>query len=263
MGLGLVVAGQLVEGSGQVVVGVGVVGVIGQGPLKGRHGQLALAHVGQQATQVVSGLHVVFIQLQRHVVPFPGAVRIALAIQQFGDLEADFGHRSGGGHGGPVGLHGRLQVALGVAGVGAALLGIDELRVQGQGLAEGGLGAVGKRDGQKTQSQFVPGVGFARVSGDVAAGRLQGLAGSVQVGQAVGLAQGAIDEVIKYARERIQFGRPIAGFQAIQFMIADMVAKTEAARLLTYQAARHLDKNERSRIPMFCSMAKFLASLKE
>ena len=78
--------------------------------------------------------------------------------------------------------------------------------------------------------------------------------------QAVGLAQGAIDEAMKYAKERIQFGRPIASFQAIQFMIADMVANTEAARLLTYQAARHLDKKERSRIPMFCSMAKFLAS---
>jgi len=78
--------------------------------------------------------------------------------------------------------------------------------------------------------------------------------------QAVGLAQGAIDEAMKYAKERIQFGRPIASFQAIQFMIADMVANTEAARLLTYQAARHLDKKERSRIPMFCSMAKYLAS---
>jgi len=78
--------------------------------------------------------------------------------------------------------------------------------------------------------------------------------------QAVGLAQGAIDEAMKYAKERKQFGRPIADFQAIQFMIADMVANTEAARLLTYQAARYLDKKERNRIPMFCSMAKFLAS---
>jgi alkylation response protein AidB-like acyl-CoA dehydrogenase len=78
--------------------------------------------------------------------------------------------------------------------------------------------------------------------------------------QAVGLAQGAIDEAIKYAKERKQFGRPISGFQAIQFMIADMVANTEAARLLTYQAARYLDQKKRSKIPRFCSMAKFIAS---
>ncbi len=78
--------------------------------------------------------------------------------------------------------------------------------------------------------------------------------------QAVGLAQGAIDEAVKYAKQRVQFGRPIMGFQAIQFMLADMVAGTEAARLLTYQAATYLDKQDRHRIPKFCSMAKFLAS---
>ncbi len=78
--------------------------------------------------------------------------------------------------------------------------------------------------------------------------------------QAVGLAQGAIDEAIRYAKEREQFDRPISGFQAIQFMIADMVANTEAARLLTYQAATYLDRKERSKIPLFCSMAKFIAS---
>ena len=78
--------------------------------------------------------------------------------------------------------------------------------------------------------------------------------------QAVGIAQGAIEEAIKYARERIQFGRPIYNQQAIQFMIADMVANTEAARLLTHQAARHLDKHDRKEIPRSCSMAKFVAS---
>jgi alkylation response protein AidB-like acyl-CoA dehydrogenase len=78
--------------------------------------------------------------------------------------------------------------------------------------------------------------------------------------QAVGLAQGAIDEAVKYAKERVQFGRPIAGFQAIQFMIADMVANTEAARLLTYQAAKYLDDKNRAKIPISCSIAKFFAS---
>jgi alkylation response protein AidB-like acyl-CoA dehydrogenase len=78
--------------------------------------------------------------------------------------------------------------------------------------------------------------------------------------QAVGLAQGAIDEAIKYSKERVQFGKAISKLQAIQFMIADMVASTEAARLLTYQAARHLDKRKKKQISRFCAMAKFIAS---
>jgi alkylation response protein AidB-like acyl-CoA dehydrogenase len=78
--------------------------------------------------------------------------------------------------------------------------------------------------------------------------------------QAVGLAQGAIDEAVRYAKQRVQFGRTLAKFQAIQFMIADMVAATEAARLLTYQAARYLDKKKWSVAPKFCAMAKFTAS---
>jgi len=78
--------------------------------------------------------------------------------------------------------------------------------------------------------------------------------------QAVGLAEGAIEEAVKYSKQRIQFGKPIAEIQAIQFMIADMVAKTEAARLLTYQAARYLDKRKGSEVSKFCAMAKFLAS---
>jgi alkylation response protein AidB-like acyl-CoA dehydrogenase len=78
--------------------------------------------------------------------------------------------------------------------------------------------------------------------------------------QAVGLAQGAIDEAMRYAEDRVQFGRPISQIQAVQFMVADMVANTEAARLLTYQAAVCLDRKERSRIPKFCAMAKFIAS---
>jgi len=78
--------------------------------------------------------------------------------------------------------------------------------------------------------------------------------------QAVGLAQGAIDEAINYSKQRVQFGRAISKIQALQFMIADMVASTEAARLLTYQAARYLDKQNRDLIPRFCAMAKFVAS---
>jgi alkylation response protein AidB-like acyl-CoA dehydrogenase len=78
--------------------------------------------------------------------------------------------------------------------------------------------------------------------------------------QAVGLAQGAIDEAVKYSNERVQFGRPISKIQGIQFMLADMVACTEAARLLTYQAARYMDKKKWDLIRRFCAMAKFVAS---
>jgi alkylation response protein AidB-like acyl-CoA dehydrogenase len=78
--------------------------------------------------------------------------------------------------------------------------------------------------------------------------------------QAVGLAQGAIDEAVAYAKQRIQFGNPISKIQAIQFMIADMVANTEAARLLTRQAAIHIDKENWPLVPKFCAMAKFIAS---
>ncbi len=55
--------------------------------------------------------------------------------------------------------------------------------------------------------------------------------------QAVGIAQGALDAAAEYAKSREQFGQPIANFQAISFMLADMGTKIEASRLLTYQAA--------------------------
>ena len=57
-----------------------------------------------------------------------------------------------------------------------------------------------------------------------------------------GISQAAIDAAIDYARERIQFGRPIGKFQMTQEKIADMVTATEAMRLLTYQAADTVDK---------------------
>lgn len=59
---------------------------------------------------------------------------------------------------------------------------------------------------------------------------------------ALGLAQGALEESIKYAKEREQFGKPIAKFQAIQWMISEMATEIEAARLLTYRAARLKDE---------------------
>jgi alkylation response protein AidB-like acyl-CoA dehydrogenase len=62
--------------------------------------------------------------------------------------------------------------------------------------------------------------------------------------QAVGLAQGALDQAVKYAKERVQFGKPIASFQGISWMLADMAAQIEAARALNYQAAEMVDTND-------------------
>ncbi len=76
--------------------------------------------------------------------------------------------------------------------------------------------------------------------------------------QAVGVAQSALDESIKYAKERKQFGRPIADFQGISFMIADMATETEAARQLVYQAAALKDANKDATTA--CSMAKYFAA---
>jgi alkylation response protein AidB-like acyl-CoA dehydrogenase len=77
--------------------------------------------------------------------------------------------------------------------------------------------------------------------------------------QAVGIAQAAFEEAYKYSHERIQFEQPIANFQAIQFKLADMALKIEAARLLTYSAAWKKDHIGRE-ASKYCSMAKLFAS---
>jgi acyl-CoA dehydrogenase len=63
---------------------------------------------------------------------------------------------------------------------------------------------------------------------------------------AIGVSQRALDESLKYARERKAFGQPITSFQAIQFMLADMAVNVEAMRLLTYKAAWMIDRGETS-----------------
>ena len=75
----------------------------------------------------------------------------------------------------------------------------------------------------------------------------------------IGVAQGALDEAIKYAKERKQFGQPIAAFQAISFMIADMATKLQAAKELVYRAAQLKDANSPESGPA-ASMAKYYAS---
>jgi butyryl-CoA dehydrogenase len=60
--------------------------------------------------------------------------------------------------------------------------------------------------------------------------------------QSVGIAQASLDAATRYAKERVQFGKAIAEFQAIQFMLADMATQTNVARLLTFQAAWQRDQ---------------------
>ncbi len=77
--------------------------------------------------------------------------------------------------------------------------------------------------------------------------------------QAVGMAQGAFDHALNYARTRVQFGQPITGFQAVQHMIADMGTQIEAARALTYAVARMVDSGAKS-ISRESAMSKLFAS---
>ncbi|MEW6007091.1 MAG: acyl-CoA dehydrogenase family protein [bacterium] len=77
--------------------------------------------------------------------------------------------------------------------------------------------------------------------------------------QAIGIAQGALELALKYANERIQFGQKISSFQGIQWMLADMSTKIEAARALTYAVCRMIDKGEKD-VSMESASAKLFAS---
>ena len=76
--------------------------------------------------------------------------------------------------------------------------------------------------------------------------------------QAVGIAQSCLDEAVKYAKERKQFGRRIADFQGISFMIAEMAADVEASRQLVYHAAQLKDAGKDA--TSACSIAKYFAA---
>ncbi|HQK89141.1 MAG TPA: acyl-CoA dehydrogenase family protein, partial [Acidobacteriota bacterium] len=77
--------------------------------------------------------------------------------------------------------------------------------------------------------------------------------------QAVGIAQGAFEEALRYAKVREAFGQPLAGFQATQFKLADMATRIEAARLLVLYAASRKGDVDR-RIFRYSSMCKLFAS---
>ncbi|HEX9787681.1 MAG TPA: acyl-CoA dehydrogenase family protein [Candidatus Binatia bacterium] len=117
---------------------------------------------------------------------------------------------------------GKIEQKLGVRSSDTAALRLDGLRVAHASL-------LGKVDGA-----------FNDVLQVVQGGRI-GIAA-----MAVGIARGAFEEALKYAQERTQFGRPIAGFEAIQWMLADMATEIDAARLLVQRAARLKDSGQPS-----------------
>jgi butyryl-CoA dehydrogenase len=77
--------------------------------------------------------------------------------------------------------------------------------------------------------------------------------------QALGIAAGALDEAVTYARQRVQFGQPISSIQAVQHMLADMATETEAARALVYATARTIDGGEKN-FAKASAMSKLFAS---
>uniref|UniRef100_UPI003F857553 acyl-CoA dehydrogenase family protein n=1 Tax=Actinosynnema sp. TaxID=1872144 RepID=UPI003F857553 len=96
------------------------------------------------------------------------------------------------------------------------------------------------------------GGGFALAMAALDRGRMSVAAGCV------GAARGSLEAALRYAREREQFGRPIAGFQLVQELLADMAVETDAARLLTWRCADLADRGEPFRTE--ASMAKLYAS---
>ena len=95
--------------------------------------------------------------------------------------------------------------------------------------------------------------GFATAMKTLDGGRL-GMAA-----QALGIAQGCLEESVKYAKERKQFGKPIASFQAISFMLADMATEIEAARQLIYSTAVRKDAGDPESAKL-CAMSKLYAA---
>ena len=98
------------------------------------------------------------------------------------------------------------------------------------------------------------GEGFSNMLKTLSASRL------FTAAQAVGLAEGAMEEALSYARRRVQFGRTISHHTPIQFMIAEMAAGIESARLLTYKTAFLFDQGEWKKAGTHAAMAKLIAS---
>jgi alkylation response protein AidB-like acyl-CoA dehydrogenase len=130
---------------------------------------------------------------------------------------------------------GRTFDKLGYKGVDTAELLFEQVRVPSAYLLGG-----------------VEGEGFKHAMSGLEVGRINVAA------RAIGIAQAAFEDAIKYAQHRITFGKPIAQHQAIQLKLADMATKIEAARLLLQKAARKKDSGERCDLE--AGMAKLFAS---
>jgi alkylation response protein AidB-like acyl-CoA dehydrogenase len=128
----------------------------------------------------------------------------------------------------------RIEHKMGIRGSPTAELNFDDVRVP----VENRLGAEGD--------------GFKIAMNTLDRSRLSIAA------QAVGIAQGAIDEATRYAADRTQFDQRVIEFQGIQFMLADMASQTEAARQLTYAAAARVDADA-SDLAYWTSCAKLIA----
>ena len=124
---------------------------------------------------------------------------------------------------------------LGYRGIDTTELVFDNVRIPAENLVGG-----------------VEGQGFHQVMSGLEGGRINVAA------RAVGVATAAFDAAIKYAQQRETFGQPIAQHQAIQLKLAEMATNIEAARLLTYEAARKKDAGER--VDLEAGMAKLFAS---
>ena len=129
---------------------------------------------------------------------------------------------------------GKPENKMGIIGCATSDIVLDNVRVHKSDL----LGAEGK--------------GFINAMKTLDGGRM-GVAA-----QSIGVAQACLEESIKYAKERKQFGKPLAKFQAISFMLADMATKLQAAKELVYNAAILKDNNKEA--SMACSMAKLFAA---
>ena len=155
------------------------------------------------------------------------------------DREAEPNHRGISAfvmeRGGPGFTVGRDLDKLGYRGLDTCELIFEDYRIPAENL----IGGVENR-------------GFGQVMSGLETGRINVAA------RAVGVAQAAFDAAIKYSQQRESFGKPIAEHQAIQLMLANMATKVQAARLLTYDAARKKDSGER--VDLESGMAKLYAS---
>jgi alkylation response protein AidB-like acyl-CoA dehydrogenase len=124
-----------------------------------------------------------------------------------------------------------------------------KLGLRGQATAQLTLDAVEVPDSARLGE---PGEGFAIAMSALAKGRMSLAAGCV------GIIQGCLDAALRYATQRRQFGRPIASFQLVQELIADIAVEAEAARMLTWRAADLVDRGEP--FDTAASIAKLYAS---